>query len=63
MDALADHHIQITILCVGLAKPRGREVAAEVAAPIQSQSNIHPIFAMILRSLEFDFDGRVGFYR
>ena len=32
MDALADHHIQIAMYRSG----RGPEVAAEVAAPIQS---------------------------
>jgi hypothetical protein len=32
--------ITYKLLCVGLAKPRGREVAAEVAAPIQSPIDV-----------------------
>jgi hypothetical protein len=30
-------HTPINLLCIGLVKPRGREVAAEVASPIKSR--------------------------
>ena len=37
--ALTELYSHTNLLCIGLAKPRGPEVAAEVASPIQSPAH------------------------